>query len=60
MFGVKAAEMVINGEYGRIVVSQDNEITSIPLKDAINAYNTVQTDSYIVHAARKMGISFGD
>ena len=60
MFGVKAAEMAINGEYGRIVVSQDNEITSIPLEDAIKAYNTVKTDSYIVHAARKMGISFGD
>ncbi len=60
LFGVKAAEMVINGEYGRIVVSRNNEITSIPLTESINAYNIVKTDSYIVHAARKMGISFGD
>jgi 6-phosphofructokinase 1 len=60
LFGVKAAEMVINGEYGRIVVSQDNEITSIPLEESIRAYNVVKTDSFIVHAARRMGISFGD
>lgn len=60
LFGVKAAEMVMQGEYGRMVVSRDNEISSVPITEAIGAYNFVDTNSYIVHAAREMGISFGD
>jgi phosphofructokinase-like protein len=60
LFGVKASEMVMKGEYGRMVVSRKNEITSVPITEAITDYNYVETDSYIVHAARRMGISFGD
>ena len=60
LFGVKAFEMVLNKEYGRMTSYRNNEITSVSLKEAISTYNLVKTDSYIVQAAKGIGISFGD
>lgn len=60
LFGVKAFEMVINEEYGRMASYKNNEITSVSLKDAISDYNLIKTDSFMVKAAKAIGISFGD
>lgn len=60
LFGVKAFEMVLNKEYGRMASYRNNEITSVTLKEAISTYNLVNKDSYIVQAAKGLGISFGD
>lgn len=60
LFGVKASELILNKEYGRMVVTRSNDIESVTLKEAITDYNYVKTDSFTVKAARKMGISFGD
>jgi 6-phosphofructokinase 1 len=60
LFGVKASEMVLNGEYGRMAAYRNNRIISVPILEAIQDYNYVKTDSFLVQAARKMGISFGD
>ena len=60
LFGVKACEMVVNGEYGRMAAYRNNDIVSVPLLEAIQDYNYVNLDSFLIKASRKMGISFGD
>lgn len=59
-FGVKAFEMVLEGKFGRMVSYKSNEITDVPIIDAISHYNYVDVNSFMVKAARGLGISFGD
>lgn len=60
LFGVKAMELVIHGEYGRMVSYKNNNITYVSLEEATREYNVVKKDSYLVKAAKGLGISFGD
>ncbi len=60
VFGVKAMELVLVGNYGQLVVLQNNDFTSVPIKDAIAAYNVVNPTGTLVQAAKGLGISFGD
>ncbi len=59
-FGVKAFEMVLEGKFGRMVSYKNNDITDVPIRDAISQYNYVDINSYMVKTARGLGISFGD
>lgn len=60
VFGVKSMELVLEGNYGQLVVLQNNDFTSVPIKDAIAAYNVVNPTGTLVQAAKGLGISFGD
>jgi len=60
LFGIKAGEMVLNKEYGRMVAYKNNSIVSVPIKEAIESYNYIEKSSFIIEASRRMGISFGD
>lgn len=60
VFGVEAFERVLNGDFGRMVALKNNEFTSVPLKEAIQAYNVVNPQGTLVNAARGLGVSFGD
>ncbi|MDX2188465.1 MAG: ATP-dependent 6-phosphofructokinase [Bacteroidota bacterium] len=59
-FGVKAFEMVLEKQFGRMVTYTHNQIEHVTLKEAISKYNHIDTNSYIVKAAKGIGISFGD
>ena len=59
-FGVKAFEMVLEEKYGEMVAYRHPEITSVPLKDAINNYNFINAGSYLLKTARGVGICLGD
>ncbi|WP_448519844.1 6-phosphofructokinase [Rhodoflexus sp.] len=59
-FGVKAFEMVLAGEFGRMVSYRNHTITSVSLEEATAKYNGVQPDSFLVQTARGVGISMGD
>ncbi len=59
-FGVKAFEMVLAQEYGKMVTYKHPEIRSIPLEEAVSANNFVQPDDQLLHTARGLGINFGD
>lgn len=59
-FGVKAMEMAIDKEFGKMVSFLDNDITSVPLKMATQGQNLVNPDSFLVNTAKGVGISFGD
>ena len=47
-------------EFGKMVTYKNNDITSVPIKNAIAKYNFVNPDSYLVKAAKGLGISFGN
>lgn len=60
VFGVKAMELALEGKFGHLVVLQNNDFTSVPIKEAISEYNFVNPKSTLVQAAKGLGISFGD
>lgn len=60
LFGVHAFELAVEGKFGRMVSYRNNAITSVPLDEAIKDPSHVDKNSYIVKAAKGLGISFGD
>jgi ATP-dependent phosphofructokinase / diphosphate-dependent phosphofructokinase len=60
LFGVKAFELILEGKFGQMVAFRNNTITSVSLEEATQHYNIVGRDSYLVEAAKGLGISFGD
>jgi phosphofructokinase-like protein len=60
VFGVKAFELVLEKKFGQLIVLLNNEYTSVPIKEAISAYNYVDPKGTLVAAAKGLGISFGD
>lgn len=59
-FGVKAAELIINKDYGKMVALVNNKVVAVPLEDIAGKLKSVPKDSEVVETARKMGISFGE
>ena len=60
LFGVHAFELVLNQKFGRMVTYKNNDISSVTLEEATQEPSFVKKDSYIVKAAKGLGISFGD
>lgn len=60
LFGVKAFELVLEKSFGRMVALKNNAITSVTLEEATQEYNFLKKDSFLVKAAKGLGISFGD
>jgi len=60
-FGVKAFEMVLDGDFGKMVAYRQPDLVAVSLKEATESYNYVEpNNSFLVHTARGIGISFGD
>jgi len=59
-FGVKAFEMALEGKFGEMVAYKNNDISSVPITEAIAKMNVVQMDNYLVRTARGTGICLGD
>ncbi|NCU35451.1 MAG: ATP-dependent 6-phosphofructokinase [Bacteroidales bacterium] len=59
-FGVKAFEMVLAGEFGRMVSYRHPYITSVSLAEALLQPNLVDNETALMKTARGIGISFGD
>lgn len=60
LFGVKAMELALEGTFGKMVSYRNNTITSVPLEEATREQNVVEEQSFIVQAAKGLGITFGD
>ncbi|OOG78629.1 6-phosphofructokinase [Algoriphagus sp. A40] len=60
VFGVKAMELILEEKFGHLVVLKNNDYTSVPIKEAISAYNFVDPQGTLVQAAKGLGICFGD
>lgn len=58
--GVKAFDLVRNGQFGQMVSFKNNSFVSVSLEEAVRENKNVTPDHYLVEAARSIGISFGD
>lgn len=59
-FGGKAVELILRGEFGRMVANRPPDIVSVPLEDVVGRIKQVPTDLDLLHTARALGISFGE
>jgi ATP-dependent phosphofructokinase / diphosphate-dependent phosphofructokinase len=59
-FGVKAVELIREGQFGKMVSYQQYHVGAVPIEDAVMKLRTVSADSEIVDAARRVGTCFGD
>lgn len=57
-FGAAAVRVLANGEKGMMVALQSNEITTVPLSEAITNIKCVRPEGPLVRTARDIGISF--
>lgn len=58
--GVRAAKLIEEERFGRMVVVKNNEVTSIPLSDSAGKLKKVDPKASIIEEARFAGLSFGD
>ncbi|HID38393.1 MAG TPA: ATP-dependent 6-phosphofructokinase [Calditrichaeota bacterium] len=59
-FGVKAFELVLAKDFGKMVAYRHPEILGLPIKDVIATYNTITPDDQLLKTARGIGINLGD
>ena len=58
-FGVKAFEMVLNGQFGNMVAYHHPNLEVVSLKEAVSKPNLVSFDSDLVRTAKGLNISLG-
>lgn len=58
-FGVKAFEMVLNNDFGKMVSYRHPHFVSVPLQEAVATPNLVTLDNALVKTATGLGISLG-
>lgn len=58
-FGVKAFEMVLNGQFGQMVAYHHPDLVAVSLKEAISKPNLVTFDSDLVRTALGLNICLG-
>ena len=58
--GAKAAELILNQEYGYRVAMRDGEITKVPLEEVAGKLKYVNPKCSFIQEAKTIGISFGD
>jgi 6-phosphofructokinase 1 len=59
-FGVKAFEMAMEGDFGKMVSYQFPEFVAVPLKEAIAKPNLIEANNALVTTARGLGICLGN
>ncbi|MCE5277493.1 MAG: ATP-dependent 6-phosphofructokinase [Planctomycetaceae bacterium] len=59
-FGYHAFRLLQTGQFGRVVVMQQGQITSVPIVDVANKVRTVPLDSDLIATARAVSTHFGD
>lgn len=60
LLGVKAFELALKKDFGKMVSFVNNAVTSVTLEAATREHRLVDKNSYLVQAARGLNISFGD
>jgi phosphofructokinase-like protein len=59
-FGGKAVELLLKGQFGKMVANHPPDIVPIPLGEVVGRIKTVPLESDLVQTARALGVSFGD
>ena len=59
-FGGKAVELILRGQFGKMVANHPPDIVPIPLGDVVGNTKLVPLDYDLLLTARALGVSFGD
>ncbi|HZJ32944.1 MAG TPA: ATP-dependent 6-phosphofructokinase [Vicinamibacterales bacterium] len=59
-FGGKAVELVLKGQFGKMVANHPPDLVPVPLGGVVGKFKTVPLDYDLLTTARAMGVSFGD
>ncbi|ADY55071.1 6-phosphofructokinase [Syntrophobotulus glycolicus DSM 8271] len=59
-YGAAAVQAVLEKKFNTMVALKGQEITTVPLKEAIRELKRVDADNQVLLAARQIGIKFGD
>lgn len=59
-FGVKAVNMIKDGEFGRMVSYESYSVGSVPIERAVHQLRLVDPKGEMVDTARALGVCFGD
>ncbi len=59
-FGTRGAELLARGDYGRLVVLDGQEVSSIPLEETAGKTKFVPEGDLSIHSAKAAGTCFGD
>ncbi len=59
VFGVYAAAMIAEGQFGRMVALQSNRLTSVPFEEIANKTRMIPLDHPMLATAHATGTSFG-
>ena len=59
-FGVAAAQLIIDKNYGNMVALRNGKVVPVPLEEIAGKLKTVPVDCEEIKTAKAMGISFGD
>ncbi|MCD1655746.1 6-phosphofructokinase [Treponema zuelzerae] len=59
-FGTAAANMLAEGNYGKMVALQDNRLVGVPLENVANRIKSVPVDHRMIETARDVGTCLGD
>jgi 6-phosphofructokinase 1 len=59
-FGGKAVELLMRGQFGKMVANHPPDLVPIPLQEVVGKTKTVPLDYDLLLTARAMGVSFGD
>jgi 6-phosphofructokinase 1 len=59
-FGGKAVELIMKGQFGKMVANHPPDLVPVPLGEVVGKTKTVPLDYDLVQTARALGVSFGD
>jgi 6-phosphofructokinase 1 len=59
-FGGKAVELILNGQFGKMVANHPPDLVPVPLGEVVGRTKFVPLDYDLLQTARMMGVSFGD
>jgi 6-phosphofructokinase 1 len=60
LFGVQAMQLVLKGQFGRMVALKDTKMSSVPLAQVGGKCRKVPLDHEMIKAAKNIGVSFGN
>lgn len=58
--GAKAAELILNEQYGYMVAMINDETTAVPLEEVAGKLKYVDPNCSLIKEAKLLGISFGE